>query len=701
MNTKGKWWVIGDEKMYELMNFLCNVGMILNKWIYQIVDLGLEIFMSNTVFEDTVGAVFGVATSLYSSLFASLGNMLFVIAIAVIFWNFVFKSPQEAIRQAVALVLVLFLNFGIYNHGEEYIKNVNTVFDEVEQVMVTAVTVPMFNADGSQVQVSAGNSDSVDIIRDTYFKLTMQQSFAMVNFGESVYDSRFDEFLYTEDQATGDSSEDAKKDLKDLVAKESKTNTYMTPDGTGDKMIISGYAVISNIFVGVPLLCLAVFKFLLKILILAMVFLLPIISILSIIPKFANSLTGALGKIMGVFFAGAFMTLAMFLFFFIMTLIDSSVITLAGGSSIISCVLAGVVKGIVVFFIIKARNQIISFVSGGHITHVPTVGSEMRRELRRNRRRERMGNNENNDDYDDNDDLENDGNDSDDDLRPVTSEEVRAAVESALDARDIGSSSESDDSDDLDDYDNTENHSDGGENDEDESLYEDELNESDLDDPMVVSVDNLDELTELDATENAEVDQVELDGLEPVETDNLESVELDDLEPVETDNLESNELDNLEPVELDDSESIETDDREREELYNLGPIELENVDQDNLAAVEVDELPPIDMDQLEIAELEELEIQEGQLSGNRDNEGVVPDTEYEGSGEITPQTVTNQETGEEIPVNRWNESHKQDSLIANGGNGTDTRVSVAPNESQVIPEHEKFMQRLQELRDQD
>lgn len=385
MNTEGSFWVIGDEKMYQLINFLINIGMVLNRWIYQLVDLSLQIFMSNTVFEDTIGSVFKVAVNLYSSLFSSLGTTLFIFALVSIFMVFTLSSPQEAFRKITVLFLVIGVNFVIYSKGDEYLKDVNNIFGEVETVMTSAVALPIFDSEGTQTELNAGAESSVDVMRETYFKVSMQQAFSMVNFGTPEYDKKFDDFLYTVEQ---ENDSGAKEEVQNNVKEASEENRYLSPDGALDKLFISAYAVVSNLFIGAPLLLIAVMKFLLKILILCMVFGLPILSLLSLIPKFSNSIFNGIGKIMMIFFVGVFLSVAMYLFFFVMTLIDSSVIAMAGisgGATLVSCVLAAIVKGITVYCIVKFRNQIISFVSGGRVTNVNGMDRRMLRAMRKAR----------------------------------------------------------------------------------------------------------------------------------------------------------------------------------------------------------------------------------------------------------------------------------------------------------------------------
>ncbi|MHC5217949.1 hypothetical protein ACYSNR_14915 [Enterococcus sp. LJL128] len=377
MNTDGSFWVIGDEKLYQMFNWIINIGMVLNRWIYQVVDLSLQIFMNNKVFEETIGMVFKVAVSLYSSLFSSIGVTLFLIALGSITVIFFVSSPQEAFRKIIVLFAVIGINSVIYVQGEEYLKDVNNIFNEVENVMSSAIALPMFDIEGNKSEIQVGSESSVETIREVYFQLSMKQAFSMVNFGTPVYEKDFDDFLYTVEQETDKKAMD---ELKSKVKTASEKNRYLTPDGAIDKIFISVYSVCSNLFVGAPLMLMGIMKFLLKILIMVMVFGFPILSILSLIPKFSNSIFNGMGKMMMIFFIGIFLTVAMYLFFFVMTLIDSSVIALAGvagGATIISCVLSAIVKGFAIYMIWKFRNQIVSFVTGGHVTNVNNFDRRM------------------------------------------------------------------------------------------------------------------------------------------------------------------------------------------------------------------------------------------------------------------------------------------------------------------------------------
>ena len=376
MNTDGKWWIPGDETFYNGLSFFANVLPIGNKWLYQVVDLALQIFMSNDIFDTTVGTVFSSALTLYDSLWESLGVLLFVVAVFIIFLIFIFTNPVDALKKLVILFAVIGLNGVIYSQGEQYIKDVNTLADEVEAVVVKSITLPMYGVDGEEIENSTNvpsngeEVSSTDVIRDVYFQMTMKQSFAMINFGTAQYKDEYDDFLYTEDESLGEKGEERRAEIEKLVSEASDDNYYLTPDAVLDKVVIGAYSLINNIFVGGVLIVLAIMKFILKLVILGMIFILPIVSMMSIIPQFGNSLFSGLGKILSVFFLSIFMTAGLFVFYFIMTLIDSAVIGIAGGTaSIISCILSLVVKAFVIFLIWKGRRQILSFVTGGRVTY--------------------------------------------------------------------------------------------------------------------------------------------------------------------------------------------------------------------------------------------------------------------------------------------------------------------------------------------
>ena len=376
MNTKGKWYVMGDDTFFTAMNSIANFFLVINTYFYQVIDLGLKTFLSNDVFDKTIGKVFTVATTLYDNLFSALGVVLFLVAIAIIFFVFAFKSPVGAIKSLFTLFLVIGLNSVIYINGEDYMRDINTVTDEVELTMLKAVSLPVTGLDGEEVTLNASDSkSSSDMIRETYFNMVMKQTFAMVNFGTAEFKDEYKDYLYTEEESKGDKAEEKSKKIDELVVDASKDNYYLTPDSMFDKIVISMYGLINNAFVGGVLLVLAVAKFVLKLVLLSMVFILPIVSILSIIPQFASSLLSALGKILAVFCFGAFLTLGLFLFYFIMMLVDSTVIGLTGGATVISCILALIVKIIIIVLIWKNQDKIISFVTGGKVisTKVPKI----------------------------------------------------------------------------------------------------------------------------------------------------------------------------------------------------------------------------------------------------------------------------------------------------------------------------------------
>lgn len=565
MNTEGKFWVIGDSKMYELVNFLINMGMVFNRWIYQVVDLGLQIFMSNTVFEDMIGSVFKVAVNLYNALFSALGITLFIFAVGSIFFVYAFKSPQESFRKLITLFMVIGFNFAIYSNGQEYLTDVNNIFDEVETVISKAITLPMFNEDGSQTEVQAGSSDSVKTMRETYFKSVMRQSFSMMNFGTSIYEERFDKFLYTKEQ---ENDETAKTDLQDFVKEESEQNRYMTPDGAGDKFFISVYVWVSNLFVGIPLLIMAMLKFLLKILILCMVFGLPIVSILSLIPKFGNSLMNALGKMMMVFFISLFLSVAMYLFFFVMALIDSTVITMAGGSSVVSCILGAIVKAVAIILILKFRNQIVSFVTGGHVTRIGNLDNQMLKAMKKSGR--------------DNGNHVFVGGDSSAKGEGFSDLDQEREI-GDIDARDYVDEGEDETPD------TNENRDDSTMDDQEDvsSSEDDEVGNPELDPIEVEDIDDI-EAPELEEPEN----------IDPIETEDIEEVDIPDHDERENSDIDSISIDEIESPDIPDFEEIEDVEMENKEEseVNSSNQQEHNINSNVNSTVDVNDIgeePPI------------------------------------------------------------------------------------------------------------
>ena len=223
MNTKGKWFVLGDETLFNAMNLIVNLFLVFNIYFYKIIDLGLSIFLENDIFEQTIGKVFNVSRGLYESLNGALGITLFLIAIGTIFFIFMLKNPTEALKKLVLLFMIIGFNGVIYKNGETYLKDINKLADDVENVMVKAVSLPVVTGEGTETTIS-GDGDSVKTIRETYFDMVIKQPFAMVNFGTADFKEEYKDFLYTEEEANGDNREDSITKISDKVKESSKEN---------------------------------------------------------------------------------------------------------------------------------------------------------------------------------------------------------------------------------------------------------------------------------------------------------------------------------------------------------------------------------------------------------------------------------------------------------------------------------------------
>ncbi|MGV7002512.1 CD3337/EF1877 family mobilome membrane protein [Priestia megaterium] len=368
-----------DKGLLSLANTFFGLTKLLATWFEEALGMLYSLDILNGV-SDKVSSV---SANLWEALVDNFGSALLIIAVIQIFAVYLGQRNQsKAGKMTFKLITVFILATVWFGNSSFYLKAMNSL-SNATQVVIMKTGTPLANAD-----IPAGKEleGSVALLRNNFFDLAVYRPYLLMNYG-------------TTNEKTILKKQNDKKDKRDrieelLALKQTKEGyekkkeiVQNEVDKLGNEQMTSGNiaanigkAFISMIFViilGVPLLIVALFNFIIQVAVIGLSIFLPIACILSMIPRLSNSASNVFGKLFGLFGLKA-LTGLMMLFIFLLNTIIQAVIPLTSSTAyFVNVLLTAVATALV---IIK-RDKIISFVTAGHVT---TVDAGMPQQMYRN-----------------------------------------------------------------------------------------------------------------------------------------------------------------------------------------------------------------------------------------------------------------------------------------------------------------------------
>lgn len=377
-----------DKLPQQTLNTIINLFYGLTKFIWYLLDFLLSLIARMNLFGDMMVNVFNISATLYRALASQLGFLFVSLALVYYFYLFTVKSSHEANRRLMVLLLVLVVNTGFYTQGVTLLRHTQTFITQVENTVIGAVMTPISDdlnnvrRFGTSVLLSnpevengtnqAANEQTVTLLSDYLFYDSVVVPFASMNFGKSQFDEALmSPYLIksTETNVIG-----ARDDIIRLYERESVQNIYLTDMKLNDKFWVALFSVFNVFLVGGVVVMVMFLKVLFQLLVLALIIALPIISMISLLPKFNTALFHALGKGVIWLFTASIMSIAAVIVFFLFNVLMKGIYILSGDATSFAVYPAAVLAKIGLLLVLwKKRKELVSFITADKIRSTNTL----------------------------------------------------------------------------------------------------------------------------------------------------------------------------------------------------------------------------------------------------------------------------------------------------------------------------------------
>lgn len=348
-HTAADWVGKAAQNITNILNAIANLFFSIAKFIYMAFDTMISGLMKVDILGDYADAIQSVTKALYESMFSNLGVLIVFIAMLIIFGTFVFKSPEQGVKQFLKVIGVVVLAMVWFNKSGYYIKAANNIAGTAQDYMSVSVTAnkgkvvvnktsKTGNAEADKEQMKADKGTFLSNLRESYFKTAVERPYYLINYATLNTDT-IKKRSGKDNSVTAllDNSNNPVQAQEKVQKKVDKLNTYKTGGGSDNDTIVNyavqnGYvqnkigvaavAVVPALTWGIIYSILALLIVLLQLLVIFVDLFMPILAIISLLPKYSNLFVGGLKNIVMMIFAQLFFGFIMICLQFISTLSD-------------------------------------------------------------------------------------------------------------------------------------------------------------------------------------------------------------------------------------------------------------------------------------------------------------------------------------------------------------------------------------------
>lgn len=382
---EGFWTLFNGEALVNGIAGFSNILFELTKILFAVFDKAIEILYTMNVLEKMNSVVASLSSNLWLTFKASYLPLIVVLAILVVVRTYFIESSKQAFIQFGKIIVVLVAAGIWFSNSGEYLNKMNDYSSVIQaDILSTAGKVDetadiaaggewLEDADGKPQKVyNEGTQElATNMIRNELFRQTVYNPFLLLNYGttdkeeiQKIYDKvdgaeeipKGNDGTYLLSKDFTELKADQKKDKIEALSKE---NTYMTVDKVGYKFIMSLISVLGTIFYGVPITAIAFLNVLLQLMAIVYSYILPIVAILSVFPKFSNGFTSSLINIAKIFIGKGLLGLVVLMF----SLTNLTIDLLIAPSGFVTALLNLGVKITIYILVWKNRGKIVETIT--------------------------------------------------------------------------------------------------------------------------------------------------------------------------------------------------------------------------------------------------------------------------------------------------------------------------------------------------
>jgi hypothetical protein len=279
---------------------------------------------------------------------------------------FVNQQVGHAVKAILGALVIMALTFWFYSNATGNIKWLNDRGAELEGI-ASSVNV-LVSSDEFDSNAAYNSNEGMAVLENQLFNLMVKRPYLLLNYGStkeadivSEDPNRVDKLLAIKPYSV-EGREARDRIVNDEVS--NFDNKQMTPEFSGERFGYLIMTIISTIALSVPVLLLAVFKFLLQVWFLALVIFTGIPLVLSLIPTYSESALNHGKKLVGVLLMKAGLVLLIAVITGLVTLIYESVKVTNGVEGYMFVVF---VICITMWGLFKYRSEIFEVASAGMV----------------------------------------------------------------------------------------------------------------------------------------------------------------------------------------------------------------------------------------------------------------------------------------------------------------------------------------------
>lgn len=357
---KGSWFSI-NENLQSVLNALLNIVFGIIKYFVLALDYVIEKLFNLNLLEGVLPDLFSTANTIYTKLFSLLGILLFTFVIIISIKDFYEKGFTKVLIRFGVFILIYFGSLTFFSEGSIKVQEINALSQNVQGQLVnlTSGSLNKNQQSSSDKLLTQSVSDGTTNIRNMIFDEFILKPYALLNFGKTdLTKTEFENYLIKQ---TENFDEKKSNQIKEKIKVDSEQNSYLTSDRMTEKVVVLINTLIMISVIGIAVLIIGLSNIIIQLLIYGVIFLLPSLLFLALIPNMHHLLKNGF-ILLGTLFATKIgIGFSFGLLFSILNIIDSFFVV----TNIISMLVGLFIKVLLGIFIWKNKAKIVKVLTKG------------------------------------------------------------------------------------------------------------------------------------------------------------------------------------------------------------------------------------------------------------------------------------------------------------------------------------------------
>lgn len=352
-----------------------NLLFEITKFIWSLFDFAVKELYTMNLLDKLNGIIGSLTGNMWENFKTNYVGLILIFSILYIGRTFILESPKTALLQFAKIFLVLIVSGIWFPRSNEYMSRMNDysfllqaeVISIAGQTDETSALSTTTQKDGQTViDPETSNKQATNVIRNELFKQVVYNPFLLLNYrttdknkindlykdikNEDIPKGNDGEYLLSKE--FGNLDDDTKIKRLEELSEENKT---LTSDSVEYKLIIAFISVAGVFLYGIPITVISGLNLVLQLLAVVYSYILPIVALISLIPKYNNALLSSLLNIAKIFMGKGFLGLLVLLF----SLVNLTIDLLIPPSDVITAVMNTFLKGIIYWLAWKYKDKIV------------------------------------------------------------------------------------------------------------------------------------------------------------------------------------------------------------------------------------------------------------------------------------------------------------------------------------------------------